>query len=184
MRKLTARHLIETFHFKLNSHTTFSSALIFTSGLCSLDFHAWDLHACCFLLKRSHSLSCPGALWVLESFMVSCTGSWLWSGTVAARLPAAASYHCKWKHLESLSNISSPDDSLRPSSQTCVQPAHVAPPIVTFCPSSLWPPLLLYWLMTKRTEVPTVTCCTFVFLFTVVVQTFFFFLFFFFFNKS
>lgn len=62
------------------------------------------------------------------------------------------------KPLESLSNISSRHDSLKPSSQTCVQPAHVAPPIVTFCPSSSWPRLPLYWPMTRRTEVPTITC--------------------------
>lgn len=40
---------------------------------------------------------------------------------------------------------------------TCVWPASVAPPIVTSCPSSLWPPPPLYWPRTRRIEVPTVT---------------------------
>lgn len=166
-----------------------------------MDFPFWSLlswfprlrsaHACCFLLTCFHSLSYPGALWVTQSFAVSCLETWLWSGAIPSCLHAAVLYQCRGKPLESLSNISSHRDApfIETSSQTRVSnmflsmPAHVAPPIVTFCPSSLWPPLPLYWLMTWRIEVPTITCyvrrqiCLHIlfFLSQFVVQTFFFF---------
>lgn len=165
-----------------------------------MDFHFWSLlswfphlrstHACCFLLTRFHSLSYPGALWVMQSFVVSCMETWLWSGAIPSCLHAVL-YQCRGKPFESLSNISSHRDAafIETSSQTRVSnmflsmPAHVAPPIVTFCPSSLWPPLPLYWLMTWRIEVPTITCyvrrqiCLHILFFSsqFAVQTFFFF---------